>query len=157
MKKRFSLQREIGPISSFVNNKSIAQYCAEKRIKREDSPHKAGCHLPLQIKVMSPSVVTRIERDTNEDKKDVKSNNGMIVSTLNIITPKKNIRFYNNQLSDDVCDTIASSSDIYSLDGDDSINTLKANMMHRLVDNMFPSSRQKKRYSISWLLMILPL
>ena len=101
--------------------------------------------------------MTKTERDTNEDKQDVKSNNGMIVSTLNIITPKKNIRFYNNQLSDDVCDTIASSSDIYSLDGDDSINTLKANMMHRLVDNMFPSSRQKKRYSISWLLMILPL
>ena len=82
------LQREIGPISSFVNNKSISYYHAEKGKSSEESLQKAGCRLPLQIKVMSLIIVTKIERDTDEDKQDVKSNNGMIISASNLITPK---------------------------------------------------------------------
>ena len=116
-----------------------------KSIKREDSSHKAGCHLPLQIKVMSLSVVTKTERDTDENKQDVKSNNGMIVSTSSLITPKNSMRFYDNRFSGNVRSTIASLSDIYSVDGNTSISTLKANVVRRLVDNMSPSSQIKKR------------
>ena len=68
----------------------------------------------------------------------------MIVSTSNLITPKNNMRYCNNWLSDNVCSTIVPLSEIYSIDGNTSINILKANVMLCLLDNTSPSGQKKR-------------
>ena len=51
--------------------------------------------------------------------------------------------YYNNRLSDNMCSTITSSSDIYYVDGNNSINTFKDTTMRCLIDNAIKMDTHK--------------
>lgn len=125
VKKRLELQRSMGPLTTYVEGKSIAQLRTEKKRRRMISPHKAHCHLPIR----------------NEAER--------------IITPsaKKgridNCRWYNNNLheADESCSPVdrklAFEPKSKNLEIDKSVILEKA-VMRRLVDNSSPSSDDKK-------------
>ena len=71
---RLELQRAVGPLTTYVEGKSVAELRREKRKKRRISHHKANYHLP---------------------------NTGTSIITHSMKGEGKNVRWYNNNLGKD--------------------------------------------------------
>ena len=125
VKKRLELQRSMGPLTTYVEGKSIAQLRNEKKKRRTISPHKAHCHLP--IRNVAERIITPSAKKGRID----------------------NCRWYNNNLheADESCSPVdrklAFENKSKNLEIDKSVILEKA-VMRRLVDNSSPSSDDKK-------------
>ena len=115
----------MGPLTTYVEGKSIAQLRNEKKRKRTISPHKANCHLPIRNN--AGSIITPSAKKGRID----------------------NFRWYNNDLEE----TDGSCSPVdRKLDYDNKIKNVEIKksaiwdkaVMRRLIDNSSPSSEEKK-------------